>query len=198
MQEIFDKLQESNVPASALLQGVNVVFADESDETLDMFRSVMGPLGWHGTYVHSAVEIIDTVNAMLEQNQPIDAVVADINYLSGPRVTGITAAREIRRAMPNVPIIFITSYVTSMIKEEVRRVNAEIFSKPFDLEGLFIQLAQLIYWNRLANNNSYEGHDRRRNSVNRTANARRVTDTTISTPDRIIQTIRELHIKEQH
>ena len=196
MIEIFKEIEtQPDVPAYDVLRNISVLFADESHEVLAVFKHVMSRLGWQGTYVHNAVELIDAVNIMFANHQTLDAVVADINYFTGPRLTGITAAREIRKAMPNVPIVFISAYVTSILKEEVRRVNAEIYRKPFDTEQLFVRLSQLIYWNRLATTSDYTGEDRRRNSVNRTLESRRATDKILTTPERIRQTLMELRDK---
>lgn len=182
MQEITDPLKEN----------VSVLFANESQETLEVFRGVVDHLGWTGRYVHDAEQLMSCVNVYLAEDLPLDAVVADISYLTGPSVTGITAAREIRKAMPNVPIVFISAYVTSIIREEVRRVGAEIMQSPFDPEALFIRLSQLIHWNQLASQKLYDGNDRRRNSVNRSGSFNRATDYILSTPDRIKQTLEEL------
>lgn len=176
-----------------VLRGVRVIFADESSETIDMFRHIVNRLGWDGIYTSTAVALMDTVNNLFGAGQHIDAIVADVRYKDS--VTGITAARQIRQAMPNVPILFVTSYVTSMIKEEVRRVDGEIIKKPFDPEELFVHLSQLIYWHRLAtytnSNLTHDGVERRQNSVNRTSNFRRVTDKILKTPERIKSALAE-------
>lgn len=193
-----DKLLEAidpvlpELPPSELLQSIRVLFAEDSLETINIFKLVVDRLGWDSRYVGNAVEMIEAVNCILTENLTLDAVVADISFLSGPKLTGITAAREIRKALPNVPIIFISAYVTSIIREEVRRIGAEIIQKPFDVEVLFIRLSQLIYWNRLVLASEFDGPERRRNSVNRTENLRRATDYILSTPYRIAQTLRDI------
>lgn len=180
------------VPATDVMQNIRVLFADESKETIAVFKAIVKRMGWKGTYARNAVELIDEANKLLIEGETVDAVVLDVNYYNGPNVTGITAAREIRKAMPDVPILFITSYVTSIIKEEVRRVGAEIHQKPFNPEQLFVRLSQLIYWHRLAMSPAYDGIDRRKMSVNLGSYRRRVTDKVLSTPVRIQQTIKTL------
>ena len=171
---------------------IRVVFAEDCPETIKIFKEVIHRLSWRGLYVENAVEIMDVVNNLLTEGLTLDAVVADISFISGPKVTGITAVREIRKAMPNVPVIFISAYVTSIIREEVRRVGAEIMQKPFNVPDLFVRLSQLISWYRLAMSKEYEGEDKRRASVNRSANFRRATDYVLSTPDRIAETLKDL------
>jgi CheY-like chemotaxis protein len=192
MKEIFDKVLQAdpNVPVAEVLANVTIMFADEDHETLGLMRTVVNKLGWKGLFVHSALEMIETVNEILVTGSPLDAVVAEVNYLSGSSLTGITAAREIRKAKPNVPILFLSSYVTtSLVREEIRRVDAQYISKPFDVEDLFIRLSKLIYWHRLTMGQGYTGEDRRHNSVNRTGAFRRASDYILSTPTRIRQTL---------
>jgi len=193
MDELIQKVEsELAVQAVSQLEDIRVLFAEDSDQTVNIFKEVTHSLGWRGLFVSNAVEMINAVNNLLTDNLDLDAVVADISFLSGPQLTGLTAAREIRKAMPNVPVIFISAYVTSIIREEVRRVGAEIIKKPFDVESLFVRLSQLVYWNRLVTAKAYEGEDRRRNSVNRTDNSRRATDYILSTPERIAKTLKQL------
>lgn len=192
MRELLEQVKtDPDRPIANVLTGIRVLFADESEETIKVFKRVITSLGWDGIYVNNAVDMINTVNNLLSKDLTLDAVVADINYFTGPRVTGITAAREIRKAMPNVPIVFISAYVTSIVKEEIRRVNAEYFAKPFDIETLFIRLSHLIYWNKITTSKEFTGLDKRKASINRSNHLRRATDYILSTPQRIKQSLEE-------
>lgn len=193
---LYDEIETvENVPPESIMQGVRVIYADDAQDILDFLAHITKMMGWEGQYARTAKGLIDQVNLSLENNEKIDAVVADINYFQSdedPRVTGITAAKQIRKILPNVPIIFITGYVTTIIKEEVRRVDAEIFKKPFDFINLFTRVSQLIYWHRLAERSEYDGEDRRRNSVNQTEFRRRATDKFLQIPTRISNIIKEV------
>lgn len=179
------------LPDNAFLKGVRVLFAEDEQGTIDAFDQHMRERGWHGIYVPNAVEMMNAVNLVTASELTLDGIVADIKFMSGPKLTGITAVREIRKVLPNVPVIFISDYVTSIIREEVRRVEAEIIQKPSDMGPLFARLSQLIYWNRLVTA-KYGGEDRRRNSVNRSEFHRRASDYVLSTPERIAETLKEV------
>jgi len=194
MVDLYQNLERvGNVPVEDVMTDVRVLFADDSQDTLDLLATMTEGLGWTGSkFVVTATQMIDAVN---QSEYVYDAIVADINYFNaeaGHRITGITAAREIRKVMPNVPIVFISAYVTSIIREEVRRVCAEIVEKPFDIEKLFIRISQLVYWYRLSRRQDYDGPERRRSSVNHTNERRRMTDQPIAVPERIKDTIIEL------
>ena len=177
------------------LSNIRVLFAEDEHGLTGLFKEIVHDLGWKAIYVHNALEMMTAVNHLTSEGLGLDGIVADISFLSGPKLTGITAVREIRKVFPNVPVIFISAYVTSIIREEVRRVKGEILQKPFDLNTLFDRLIQLIYWNRLVTAKEYEGQERRRNSVNRTKHMRRATDHIIATPARIAKTLIELRKK---
>lgn len=195
VETILERIQ-TDVPPREVLLGIRVLFAEDSPELVAVFQHVVKRLGWQGLYVGNALEMMTTVNDLLGEGLTLDAVVADINFLHGPKLTGITAVREIRKAMPNVPVIFISSYVTSIIREEVRRVGAEIVQKPFDPEDLFVRLSQLIYWYRLVlTQDEYKGQERRHTSINRSDHSRRNSDYILSTPERIAESLRELSMK---
>lgn len=192
MQEIYKTILQADPTQSVedVLRGTTVLFADEDQDTLEEIKTVVTALNWKGHYIHDAVELMDKVNEIIAEKGPIDAIVAEIHYLSGSTLTGITAAREIRKAMPNVPIVFLSSYVTtSMIREEIRRVSAEYLTKPLDVTQLFVRLSKLIYWYRLTESHFYMGPERRNQSINRTSNQRRACDYKLSTPTRIAETL---------
>lgn len=168
---------------------IRVLFANESQAVLNTFKEYVDELGWVGYYVPDAVGMMDCINELLQCEIELDAIVANVEYLSGSgsNLTGITAGREARKAMPNVPIVFTSAYVTSMIREEVRRLDAEIMANPLDPSLLFTRLTQLIQWHRVVTLDSYEGPNRRRASVNRTIHFRRASDYVLATPERLSQ-----------
>lgn len=174
--------------ASDIKYQVHILFADDDIETLALMKWKCESLGWVGKYVSNAVEIIEAFNA---SETRFDAVVTDINFsrdINFPSVTGISAAREIRKISKNVPIIFVSAYGNSMIREEARRVNAEIVDKPIEnINKFFDDLARLIRWYRGATGR-YDGPERRKVSINRTDYRRRVTDRLI-VPSKTIQAV---------
>lgn len=188
---------ETDIP-----EDVHILFADNDDKSLKNLEIQAKKLRWTGEYVSSATQIINAVNInCVNSHKRYDCVVADINYWNpddGPRLTGITAARLIRKVRPDVPILFISEHVNSVIREEVRRIgDAEIFAKPFNIDKLFRRISQLIIWDRLTNQGLNVIEDRRHNSINRSEESRRSTDQMITVPERIQTIIQEAIIKEE-
>jgi CheY-like chemotaxis protein len=132
------------------LGDVNLLVADDSVDTLDMLKTyAVKVLRWTGDFVTQADDIIEAVNKNCEEGQRCyDAIIADINYFGqgdGPRITGITAATQIRKIRPNVPILFFSAYLNNMLREEARRVNAETMAKPKGPIEVFDKVGQMIW-----------------------------------------------------
>lgn len=177
-----------------MLENVNVLFADDDRDTLNLLKFIAGLHGWNAVDVECVEEVLNAVN----DGPRFDAIVMDINYAGQfgvPMLTGITAAREIRKIRPNVPIVFITAYSNSIIREEIRRVNAELIPKPFNQDELFNRLTRLIYWHRAAMLNTYDGPERRTSSINRTQHRRRAADQIIQPSEILIDIIDEARSK---
>jgi DNA-binding response OmpR family regulator len=122
-------------------QSINVLVADDDKDSLELVKTVLDLAGWKGTYVTSATQIVDAMNTNCVSNCqcPYDAIISDISFDNDtitPRITGITAAREIRKVHSSIPILFVTAYNNSVIREEIRRVGAELLQKPFDIDML--------------------------------------------------------------
>ena len=119
-----------------------VLFADDDTDTLELYNAYCDLKGWAGQFTRTASGIVDLVNENIDR--PFDVIVSDINFThSVPRLTGISAALELRKKGFDIPILFITAFVNSLIKEEVKRVGAEIMEKPVDFEKVFQGIREL-------------------------------------------------------
>lgn len=94
-------------------------------------------------------------------------------------MSGISAATQIERAVPNLPILFLTGYGGLLTRENVRAIpTAEVLEKGVDPNDLIERIEYLIEFTR----SRYEGPERRRTSVNRTNSHRRSTDNPMGVP----------------
>lgn len=176
------------------MQNVTLLLADDDVSSLEFLSYLCEERDWKVVTTTSASGIIEEMNSDIE----FDAIIADVNYFDnqpGPRLTGITAARQIRKVHPQIPIIFVTAYANSIMREEVRRVNAEIMPKPVNGDTLLNRVNELIYWHR-ASGHSYKGPERRTSgSVNRSEYHRRASDIHITTSPIVKQVIEEVKKK---
>lgn len=181
----------------------HVLFADDDQATLDVYRAYTKALGWTGEFVATAREIIAEVNRTCgDGGHCFDALVCDVNFFDelggGPRITGVAAVREIRQKYPDLPVIFVSGYSSYLVRDAVRLVSADFYQKPVDFETLFGRIAYLIRWNRIVKPPDWSGDERRKRSMNTTEFRRRRSDAPIEVPpalETLINEVREAKAK---
>ena len=177
-----------------------ILFADDDESTLDIFRHYVAELGWQAEYVKTAGEIIAEINKQTGLGRTVEALVCDVNFFSGdpndgPRISGVAAAREIRRSNPDLPIVFVTAYSSYLIADEINGIGGEMFAKPVNFEKLFERLAYLIRLSRQGT--SPIERDRRRKGLNLTGENRRATDSRIEIPEILRTANAEIRLEKQ-
>jgi DNA-binding response OmpR family regulator len=189
------------MPMSIVPKIPYVLFADDDDNTLEILKVYCGIKGWKGDFVKTPREIIFKVNEnCCDFETCYDAIVADINYFNQeqdlPRITGLTAISEIREVYKNIPVIFISAYISPIIDEDIQKLNAISFDKPIDPGELFSKLEQLIRWNRAVMRNFFNS-ERRKNSVNFSGFARRRGDREITVPKVLSDVLQEIKTEKE-
>ncbi len=166
----------------------SVIFADDDPDTLAMLRAMGRQQGWDVETATTAEELLAKVKARcLSRLHCFDIVVTDVTFFSEgePGVSGIAAGRELERAFPNLPILFLTGYGGLLTRENINSIKtADYLLKPVDLNELIARIEYLIHFTR----SGYEGPDRRRTSINRTSNRRRAIDKDLGVP-RVLQIV---------
>lgn len=161
----------------------SVIFADDDEDTLLMLRNLGQKQGWNVDTAATAEELLAKVKARCGSSRTcFDIVVTDVSFFNQggqPAMSGISAATQIERAVPNLPILFLTGYGGLLTRENVRAIpTAEVLEKGVDPNDLIERIEYLIEFTR----SRYEGPERRRTSVNRTNSHRRSTDNPMGVP----------------
>lgn len=131
-----------------------VLFADDDPHILAMLVVAAEHRGWCADTATSARQILDKVNAHCgERGTCYDAIVADVNYFAQPgeeedagqyRMTGITAAHRIKEKYRDLPIVFISAFGSTLMRDEARSVSEDFFDKPFDPMKLLDRVGELV------------------------------------------------------
>lgn len=179
-----------------MLTDVKILYADDDPAVLHSLANMIQHFGWAGDSACNVTEIIGKVNENVSTGtHAYDAIITAVSFFNtnnDPMLTGITAAKLIRKIRKNVPIIFISTHSNSILREEVRRINeSELVTKPLDVMALFNRIGEMIAWHRQAQNAVFGKNDRRHNSINRSDNFRRHTDRAIAVPERLKQVLQE-------
>lgn len=175
----------------------HLLFADDDPATLDIYAHYIKSLGWSADYSKTARELIAQVNHnCVEGGRCYDALICDVNFFdehpeSGPRITGVTAAKVIRETHPDLPVVFVTAYSSYLVRDVVTDIGGELFTKPVDFEQLFSRISYLIRWNRIVAPPELL-NDRRKESINKTTFERRRTDSALKVPAILENAITEI------
>lgn len=126
---------------------VHLLIAEDEPDMLELYKQWIELVGWTSDYSTTTEETISKVNENMTDGQKrYDGVISDINFKQEEALplTGITAAVQIRKVRPNVPILFVSAWVSSIIREEIRRVSADVLTKPILIDEVFEKMGEMI------------------------------------------------------
>ncbi len=106
----------------------HVLLVEDDEEVSALTREMLSTLGFAVTHVTSA----EAALGALANARAIDWVVSDIMMPGG--VSGLELAREIRKRLPNLPVILTTGYVESAARMEDGEFP--LLPKPYSIEAL--------------------------------------------------------------
>lgn len=167
-----------------------ILFADDDPDTLNLLSFAAQQRGWMVDTASRAREVLEKFNEHCSgTGHCYDALVMDVNFRNAPgeehepRLTGVTVAKEIRRAFLNIPIVFFTGADSYLVRKQTQAAGgpmSEFVTKPGDIQSLLNRVEYLMAW--VSKSATYEGPDRRVRSINRTGFARRAADKTMTVP----------------
>jgi signal transduction histidine kinase len=106
----------------------HVLLVEDDKEVSALTREMLSNLGFTVTHVTSG----EAALGALANARAIDVVLSDIMMPGG--VSGLELAREIRKRLPNLPVILMTGYVEAAARMEDGEFN--LLLKPYSLEAL--------------------------------------------------------------
>lgn len=162
-----------------------VLIADDNADILNLLATAARLRGWECDTAQTSDEILQRVKAQCEEGgRCYDVLVLDVSY-EGSAISGIQAVRALRRSFPNLPVVFVTGHGGLLVKEEALRVGQEFIRKPFTPDYVLDRAEVWMTWAGTRTSN-YDGPERRRSSINRSGNYRRMTDRPIEFNERVV------------
>lgn len=162
-----------------------VLFADDNADILEMLALGARRRGWKVDTAGSAEEMLHRISESCQEGAVCyDAVVSDIRFVSEipgvPMLDGVSALRQVRKRLPDLPFIFLTAFAEPMTVSEIKKMGSEVEEKPVDLARFLDRVETAAMMSRPAVvSPAYVGEDRRKKSINRSGNFRRRTDPAI-------------------
>jgi PAS domain S-box-containing protein len=111
-----------------------VLVVDDRPEVSELAMEMLLTLGYEVIVANSASEAISTTKKLIAKNQPPQLLFSDIIMPGG--INGVLLARELRKLIPNLPILLTTGYAGSPDKEQDQGVEFEVLTKPYKMTDL--------------------------------------------------------------
>ncbi len=131
----FSGVATARESVTARRSGRRVVVADDEQSLAEMVASWLIDMGVDARFATSPKAAL----ALIEEFEP-DVLVSDANF--GEELDGIELARLGTAIVPDMAVVFMTGYSTSM--RELQELGEQTLAKPFSREDLYAALSPLI------------------------------------------------------
>lgn len=116
---------------------MHILIAEDEVRVADLIKRGLEEYGYAAT-----VAFDGEIAKKLVLNNHYDLIITDINL---PKINGIDLCRQIRSALPSIPIIMLTALGTTDDKVEGFDAGANDYMvKPFDLRELHVRIRELL------------------------------------------------------
>ncbi len=129
-------------PASVASEGRGrrILYIDDDPPQLFANKRMLESWGYH---VSAYLEQLDALDAVLAGKDRFDLVVTDFNMLG---TSGLEIARAIHHALPELPVIMVSGYITSELRGQAAEAGVRhLIGKPPDIEELRDLVQRLIF-----------------------------------------------------
>jgi len=129
-------------PASVASEGRGrrILYIDDDPPQLFANKRMLESWGYH---VSAYLEQRDALDAVLAGKDRFDLVVTDFNMLG---TSGLEIARAIHHALPELPVIMVSGYITSELRGQAAEAGVRhLIGKPPDIEELRDLVQRLIF-----------------------------------------------------
>jgi len=125
---------------SGALTGLgSVVLVAEDEPSIRTLVSRM--LTARGFRVLTGEDGVAALEAMAEGDEPPALLISDVVM---PRMGGVELAREVRRLVPGIPVLFMSGYTSSAALPDEDLTGAAFIAKPFSTDDLMRRVAELL------------------------------------------------------
>lgn len=128
-----------NAGAASEGRGRHILYLDDDEAQVFLVKRMMERWGYR---VSAYLEQREALDALVAGKLRFDLVVTDFNM---PGMSGLTVARAIRDAQPELPVIVVSGYITDALRAQAAEAGVrELISKPHDIEELRDAVQRLI------------------------------------------------------
>lgn len=133
--------EEATVTIQHAQQRKHVVFVDDEDDIVVLYKAVLESMGYSVTAFNDSVKAHSYI---IEQRCDFDLLITDQTM---PDITGISLANELHEQRPEIPVLICTGYSTVKGFEKLKeqKDSIEILSKPVAINQLSKRVHALLF-----------------------------------------------------
>jgi CheY-like chemotaxis protein len=121
---------------SACAAGARILIVDDDKMFCQVLRTYLDQVGFSTTVAHSAADVLDKVRL------GCDLVLLDLYMV---RETGIDALIALAKEEPDLPVVIMTGYASSELRQTAANLGARAFlKKPFAMTALKKTIEELL------------------------------------------------------
>lgn len=119
-----------------MAEPMRVLVVDDEPDMVGTLLDILESAGYAVDVASSGEEAIDRCRSLTPSCVLMDVVM--------PGLDGLDTLREMRRWVPEVPVLFMTATVTSDLVRQAAVAGArEVLPKPLDLESMLARLSRI-------------------------------------------------------
>ncbi len=116
-----------------------ILLIDDEEMILDVGEKMLRKIGYS---VYSAISGIDAVEYIKNNKASFDAAIIDMIM---PKMSGNETAKELRKLLPDIPILFSSGYSEEeKIHDIVSEMNGKFIQKPYTIQDLSKKLKEML------------------------------------------------------
>lgn len=110
-----------------------IALAEDDPALRALLASALERVGYRVAQVETGEQLVAEVQRLLEEGEPLRLIVTDVRM---PTLSGLEAARLLRKAGRATPLIFVTAYGDAWTRTQAAQVGAVLLEKPLSLAVL--------------------------------------------------------------
>jgi CheY-like chemotaxis protein len=128
----IDDRFESTVQEDNVMPGGSerILFVDDEPTVVEMGTEALERLGYRVTPSADGVDALDLVRSAPGE---FDLIITDFTM---PKMTGLDFTREVRRILPEMPILLSTGFSEKITRDRFKELEVELLMKPYGMKEL--------------------------------------------------------------
>jgi two-component system cell cycle sensor histidine kinase/response regulator CckA len=124
-------------PTSQWAGGGRILLVEDEDPVRMVAERALVRAGYTVTTARDGEEGLEK----MEQGGGFDLVVSDVVM---PSMDGPAMAREIRKLVPAMPVLFMSGYAEQQLRREIDIANVHVLAKPFSVQQISDKVGQVL------------------------------------------------------